>query len=183
MNIIYVSAASDPYLSGNKWNKSVVNIYIDSTPAVSTIPTNQYILWRLDIILMIERWNNMLSVFGNNINFSITNDINSADTIIKYGQVNYSWAETKKITSGSTILKATIILDDWDFATIGFNDNTVQKIVVHELGHVLGLADITNLVAENQKIYSVMVNDVTQSPYFRETPTFDFDRLNLNKPY
>lgn len=180
-NVQPIYAASDTYVNNYKWNKSVVNVYIDSTPYMNGASSQDYLMWKLDIQWMISRWNTFLEVYGLNIRFNEVNNLSSADTIIKYG-VSSSWANVSVQTSGTTITKATVILDDWDFFNYNLTDEIIQRIVVHELGHVLGLKDIAPTTAENNSIFSVMVNDVTGSANFEEFPT-EFDFNNLKKLY
>lgn len=69
-------------------------------------------------------------------------------------------------------------IDDFQIHVNGLSDEYLYKVVLHEIGHTVGLADI----ATDQAKVSVMVNDMTSS-YHAELPTYEFDRLNLLKLY
>jgi predicted Zn-dependent protease len=63
----------------------------------------------------------------------------------------------------------------------GFDTYRVTNILTHELGHAIGLAQITEQVAQTNNISSVMVESVS-SPYFSGYPT-SFDGTNILKMY
>jgi hypothetical protein len=75
------------------------------------------------------------------------------------------------------------MIDDTDFYSYGFNDIQARNIISHEFGHTLGLFNIGYQYAENNHIYSIMVDSVIGSPNFSGHPTAEFDIPNLKLIY
>jgi hypothetical protein len=173
--------------TGNKWNKSIVSIYIDDTPYPSqggtTIPSYYYIFMHSNSAAAIERW----SIYWNNVwranlHFIYADTASNADIVIKYGRPS-SWAQTKPTAISGIFQKVNIVIDDWAFYSYSFDIATQTNIVAHELGHALGLADIREADAANAGIFSIMVNSVyPPSAHFSQYPT-EFDRKNIFSLY
>lgn len=177
----HANAATDPYLLQGKWEKPIVSIYIDDTPYTSNIPSINYTAWRFDCVQAISRWSTYLNnIWRLNINLVFADTKADADIIIQYG-VSTSWAHTVNTYNGTSISKSKIVLDDWDLKNYNFDTYTVTNIVMHELGHALGLAQITVSHAQLNNISSVMIESVSSS-YFSGNPT-SFDETNLRKLY
>ncbi len=125
--VSYAKAATDPYLLGYQWNKSIVSIYIDDTPYSSNIPSYYYSSWRFDIVQAIDRWGIYLNDVYNASLYLITADTkSSADIVIQYG-VSTSWAQTNNTRTGTTLIKSKITLDDCDLYNNGFDTYTVTN--------------------------------------------------------
>lgn len=187
-SILCISAtnvnASSNYLTGYKWNKSQLTCYISTTPYAPDVPATKYFNWKTNIITCIGSWNNSLNQNNVNLSFNITDDASKADIVFVYGQVEGTWARAIRITSGNLIASAMVVLDDWDFHTIGFNSTQIRSIVMHEIGHTIGLADIGNDIAIANNFYSIMVNDVfAPNTRFVPNPTPQFDIPNIRLMY
>lgn len=185
VNYVSVNAATDPYLLAGHWDKNYVSIYIDDTPywTGGGIPSYYYIGWRFDIVQAIGRWSMYLNdQFDTDIHFLMADSKASADIVIQYGYSS-SWAHSNNYPVGAPIITSSIItLDDWDLKNYNFDTYTVTNIVTHELGHSLGLAQITLDTARANNIHSVMVEDVFDKTYFNGYPTV-LDEANLLKIY
>ncbi len=171
------------YFTGNKWNKSVVSIYVDDTPSSAqagiTIPSIYYVYWRSSIIEAIGRWSMYLNSWNADIRISLANSASSADVVIKYGTRSTSWAQTFPTASNGVFQKVEIEIRDWSFYQYNFDPLTQTDIVTHELGHALGLADISEAAAASAGISSIMVNSVyPPSAHFSGYPT-NFDKTNI----
>lgn len=63
----------------------------------------------------------------------------------------------------------------------GSSDTKIGQIIGHEIGHTIGLKDITSGAAAIDNIYSIIVHDMT-SPYHYDYIT-TFDSINIKKMY
>lgn len=124
----------------------------------------------------------MNNVWHANIHFIFASTASNADIVIKYGKSS-SWAQTYPTAISGIFQKVNIVLDDWAFYTYPFDTATQTNIVAHELGHALGLADISEQDASNTGIFSIMVNSVyPPTTHFSQYPT-EFDRTNIFSLY
>lgn len=183
-SVLPFKAYAASYFTGNKWNKSVVSVYIDDTPTPSqggaTIPSYYYAYWHSNIEEGVVRWNTMLNnAWHSNIMFILADNASNADIIIKYGTRPSSWAQTFPTASNGFFQKVVIEIRDWSFYQYQFDVLTQTDIVAHELGHALGLADISEQQASSAGIYSIMVNSIyPPSAHFSRYMT-EFDRNNI----
>ena len=93
--VVPQKANAASYFTGNKWNKSIVSIYIDDTPSVSGIPSYLYPLMRSNIIAAVTRWNIYLNnTWDADIMFTYADSASSADVLIHYGSNGGNWAQT-----------------------------------------------------------------------------------------
>ncbi len=180
-NFNYASAATDPYLLGPKWNKTQLTYYIDSTSsAPGTIPTDEYLYWNNKVTRAFAMWNASLQIFNINLSFSKTTNSQNADILIRYGYSS-SLAHVNNILHNGTLVQSVMTIDDFEMHVNGISDEYLYKVVLHEIGHTIGLANITADHAQANNIYSVMVFDMN-SPRHTELPA-EFDKLNLLKLY
>lgn len=177
------ASASDSYVVDKGWNQNTLNFYIDDSTGDPQIPSINYLYWGMAIENGIATWNTALE--DNNIDLEIHAVTNrqDADIIFEYG-VSSSFANTVlSYNADGSIKKATVIMDDMDFYIFGFNTTLVRNIAAHETGHTIGLKDIDYVFAEQEGIYSIMINKiVVPSPNFSIVPTA-FDINNIEKLY
>lgn len=180
-NIQHVNAAN-PYLLGYKWDKRALSYYIDSTSsAPGVIPSDEYLFWETDIVYSFNMWDNIMGIYGINLTFTRTYNANQADILVKYA-VSPSTANVVNNYSGTRLIKSTINIDDYEIYTNGISNESVKEIMLHEVGHTVGLKDISAGTAASQGFTSVMVNEMSSS-YHAEFPTYDFDRYNILELY
>ena len=180
-NTLPISANSSAYIYSQKWNKHTLYFYFDTTPSADIIPKSAYVYWNVEVPPAFEFWNSWLETYQVNIKFVQTNKKSKADVIVKYG-TGPSWAHVDLEKTSTTIKKATITLDDFEFYNLKISDDDIRKIIKHEIGHTLGLRDIAVNVANKLNIKSIMVNDIYNSRHV-SYPTYEFDRVNLKKNY
>lgn len=171
------ASASDPYVEDYKWNTSTISYYFDKTPSTSGIPQFNYDdYWVPAVYSGITRWNLFLNYMNFNLQFYETTNINNADIVLQFGPSG-GLANTAVTNIGSTIVSATIYLDDIDFYSYSFDDPTITDITAHEIGHSIGLKDISPANAEALDIYSIMVQGVFHSHFSSYQTIFDYNNI------
>lgn len=180
-NITTSVNAANPYIRSEKWKKSTLYYYFDNTPSVGNIPKDNYTYWNVEVPSSFNSWNSWLDMYSINIEFKKTSTRSNANIIVKYGN-GPSWAHVDLVTSGGYITKATITLDDFAFYTNGFTDAFINSIIKHEIGHTLGLKDISVAKAKELDKESIMVNSLSSS-WHSNYITYSFDRVNLLENY
>jgi len=121
-------------------------------------------------------------VWHANIHFIFADTASDADIVIKYGRPS-SWAQTYATAISGIFQKVNIVIDDWAFYSYPFDAATQTNIVAHELGHALGLAEISEADAANAGFFSIMVNSVyPPSAHYSPYPT-EFDKTNIFSLY
>lgn len=185
-NVSYLSAATNPYLTGSKFNKYALKYYIDTTPTMTNLPPDKeedYLYWNSDIQSAFNMWDSIIETYGIDITFTKTSTLSQADIIVKYHHTDKSYMETVHTWSSSTVYKtSTVYVDDFQLVTSPVTDEVFWLSILHEIGHTIGLQDILASTAEANGFTSIMVNNV-RSPYHSEYPTYDFDRHNILEMY
>lgn len=181
-NLLHASAASDPYLTGYKWNKTNLTYYVDTTPSPGVPSIFSIIVLEPAIHDTFSTWNIYLSAYEINLSFQETTNRSEADIIVKYGPTGVgTWGRVvPEEVSGTTYVEVSLTINDYSLQ--GVDGGTIYDVIMHEIGHTIGLADIKRQDAEAIGLYSLMINDM-DSPNFRSAPTYEFDRVNIRKMY
>jgi predicted Zn-dependent protease len=180
------ASAADPYLLGGKFNKTNLTYYISSTPSASDVPAI-FVSYTLDTAIdtAFFRWNTYMNAYNINLTFSSTNNINDADIVFTMGSLVGAYGLTKNTPLNSpTYSKSSITLNDYTIYQhyLGgvLSINEIASIAMHEIGHAIGLAQISENLAQANNIYSIMVESIV-SPYFSNITSFDIG--NIRKLY
>ena len=181
------ASAADPYLTGSKFNKSSLYYYVELTPSRPDVPEVFNII-TLDssISSAFLSWNSKMIVEGINLSFTETTNKSSADIIIEmgtitgiYGLVTHTYINSTTYETSTITLNDYLIYTHWTGGIL--SPGQMTDIVTHEIGHAIGLADISPGYAETNNITSLMVNSIDSS-YFSSYPT-SFDITNIEKMY
>lgn len=183
---VSTASAADPYLTGGKFNKSNLTYYIDTTPSSSDVPA---VFDSVNLYNAIENafsmWNTIMSSYSINLSFTSTTSRSNADIIVvmgttggPYGRVTHEPANSSIYTKSIMTINDYLIYLHWTGGVL--SGSKIFHIMMHEIGHTIGLADISDEVADANNITSVMTNIF--SVYFHNSPT-SFDRTNIKKMY
>lgn len=180
-----IASASDPYIMDETWNQSTLKYYIadDRDPS---IPSYKYDDWIDEIDNAINMWNTYLNAYNINLEFVKTINSYDADITFLFDNVPGGAAGEVTFTYGSpnfSIINALVELDDYQFDYYEYENDYVNQIIAHEIGHLVGLKNIKNSDAATEGIYSIMIYDKWSAPTnYRDYPT-SFDMNNIDTLY
>jgi hypothetical protein len=142
------------------------------------IPEDKYLYWNSDIQSAFNIWDSIMEIYSINLTFTKTTIKSNADIIVRYHtssslmNVEHTWSGAYEYDT------STINVDDYQLMIQSTTNEEFWLSILHEIGHTIGLADVSSLTAQQEGFTSVMVNNV-HSAYHSEYPTYDFDKYNI----